>query len=451
MTARRATGTRDREAGTGTTIRRLPTCAVTPPRGRRGSGRTGQRRERRQRRSRLAVRALAAILIGVPVVAAVVFGPRLVDRLTGGGPAGAAAGDREAPLTGGEVDPQPTAVLATFDERDPAAGASRVALLAYDRDAEAGTILLVPAATVADVPGHGLLPLRRAYGFGQGPLLGTTVENLLGVDLDQVVGVSQQGWASLFTRLGGLTVTLDDRLDRVDADGGGEIRFQPGEQFLDGPRVAELLTFEQAGESELEALTRTQTVLVGLLDLLAGDPALLDAVFEDGAPMLDAPDPAALRDLLGLLAGSRARDATTTFTLPVSPLGSGADDSFRLDAARAADLMADRLGASQPEGATATGTRLQVLNGNGRPGIGQRVAERLLPEGYRVVLTGNADSFDYDQTRILVYGDGREQLAAAQRIRDLLGVGVVEVSGSPQSVVDITIIVGADFDPGRDT
>ncbi|MBW3620533.1 MAG: LytR C-terminal domain-containing protein, partial [Actinobacteria bacterium] len=56
-----------------------------------------------------------------------------------------------------------------------------------------------------------------------------------------------------------------------------------------------------------------------------------------------------------------------------------------------------------------------------------------------------ADRFDHEETRIIVYDDAPEQLAAAEQIRDLLGVGRVELSRTPQSVADITVVVGLDM------
>jgi hypothetical protein len=110
-------------------------------------------------------------------------------------------------------------------------------------------------------------------------------------------------------------------------------------------------------------------------------------------------------------------------------------------------LVDDRLAASRPEDGVAGGRQLQVLNGNGMPGIGVAVAEVLQPAGYRVLLTGNADRFTYEVTRIVVYDEEPDTLAAAREIRDLLGAGQIERSATPQSVVDVTIVVGHDFPP----
>jgi polyisoprenyl-teichoic acid--peptidoglycan teichoic acid transferase len=339
-------------------------------------------------------------------------------------------------------DRQPSLVLVTHEEGDPSGGASRVIVLAYDRETEQGSIVLVPTAILADVPGYGSFQLREAFAFGGAPLLDISLANLLGVEFDGAASLSVAGWSELLDRVGGYAVAVRSRL--VDP-AGDTTRFEAGEQFLDGPRLGEYLTFRGETESELETLPRVQDVLLGLLDRIAEDPEVLDAVFADGAPMVETTETELLRTLLGQLASARAEGQVTTLTLPVATLGSGREDSYRLDTARAESLVNDQLAASRPTEGAGVGRGVQILNGNGAEAIGQQVAERLSGGGYRIVLTGNADSFAYDDTLIVVYDDTPEQLAVAEDLRERLGVGEIQRSATPQSVVDVTIVVGADF------
>jgi len=349
-----------------------------------------------------------------------------------------------APVLGDDV--QPTVVLATFDDQNPDAGASQVMVLVHDVESGNGVLLLVPTSTVADIPGHGLLQLGRAYGFGQGPLLDVTLDNLLGVDLDGVAGISRQGWSALFSRIDGLTIDVPTQLTEAGADG-RRVRFEPGEQFLDGPRVAEYLTFVASDETELQRQARVGDIMLALLTRVHEEPEALEAVFADGAPMIDGIDAARVRALLELLARNNANGTLEVRTLPVTPIGAGDESSYRPDQERVRTLVDNLLANSIPRADTPGSRDLQILNGNGQPGIGQHAAERLTPAGFRVVLTGNAANFDYATTRILVYDDTPEQLAVARQVRDLLGVGEVAISASPVDVVDVTIILGADFAP----
>jgi hypothetical protein len=58
--------------------------------------------------------------------------------------------------------------------------------------------------------------------------------------------------------------------------------------------------------------------------------------------------------------------------------------------------------------------RIVVLNGVGRPGVGEEVARILVPEGYRLMSTGNANTFDVKVTKIISSsgGSGRGDLAS---------------------------------------
>ncbi|MEX0834913.1 MAG: LCP family protein, partial [Nitriliruptor sp.] len=336
-------------------------------------------------------------------------------------------------------DPQPALTVVTTAEGPDGTEAVTIALLAVDRASGEGTVLLVPPATIADVPGHGAFRLGEAFDFGGSALVGVSLDNLLGVRSDATVTVSEEGWAALLDRLGPTEVTLGQPVIDRDEDGSATTLLPAGRQELDGQGLATLLTFRSDGGSQLDQLPRVQAALLGVLDRLA-DPGRVDDLFADGATELEvvqASEPTEdededldgtelLRTVLAELAIARADDALTTLTLFVSPIGTGTEDAYRPDAERIAALVDERLAASKPDPGVAGGRTLQLLNGNGQPGIGADVAAVLQPAGYRVLLTGNADRFDHAVTRILVYDEEPATLAAARDVRDRLGVGQIE-------------------------
>jgi hypothetical protein len=86
--------------------------------------------------------------------------------------------------------------------------------------------------------------------------------------------------------------------------------------------------------------------------------------------------------------------------------------------------------------------RIQVLNGCGVRGIARRIADCLRSKGFDVRETGNADRYDYAQTRVI----GRVEDTLLPR---LVGdsIGAKDVSTNPnQALVDIevTVIIGKD-------
>jgi hypothetical protein len=85
---------------------------------------------------------------------------------------------------------------------------------------------------------------------------------------------------------------------------------------------------------------------------------------------------------------------------------------------------------------------VQVLNGSGRVGVGEAVAERLASLDVNLPAPLNADSFSYGQTQILA---GPDTLQVARDIRAILARGVV-LDGPDLPEGTIQVIVGDDFE-----
>ena len=94
-------------------------------------------------------------------------------------------------------------------------------------------------------------------------------------------------------------------------------------------------------------------------------------------------------------------------------------------------------------GARPARVRVQVLNGTGALGVALKAAQRLVPAGAQVTLSGNADSFAYAQTQIVFYDRSRQPLAT--QVRQALGTGKLVLSRRPLDVVDVTVVIGKDF------
>ena len=70
------------------------------------------------------------------------------------------------------------------------------------------------------------------------------------------------------------------------------------------------------------------------------------------------------------------------------------------------------------------------------------MATQIIPAGFRITLSQNAQTFDVETT---VFANGVEFEEAAKRAREALGVGRVRVSQVASGIGDITIVVGKDF------
>lgn len=385
------------------------------------------------------------MLVAVVALGLVAGAALALPQLRGDDDGEPAAGPTPSP----SARPDQRTFLLVRAPQEPGA-AKGVTLFAVGPQPDTGVVLFLPVGTLMDVPGHGLDRLGAAHQYGGAALVQATVENTLGITVDHAATVGDAGLAALLGRVGSVELEVPERLVRRDVDGSPSLRFAQGVQHLDGPRLVEYLSFRMSDQDELSSFPRRQQVWEAVLGALAGEdgPERLEALTGDGAPQLDTTaDAGWLTRLFADLAGASAAGSLTQAGLPVQPFGGAGPDgggTYRIQDEAAQDLVAELLSASSTETESpGESLRVEVLNGVGTPGIGQAVHRRLNGQGFRIVRTDNAANFDFADTQILVYDESR--LPHARRLRDLLGVGTISVSRRPQSVVDVTLVVGADF------
>jgi hypothetical protein len=194
---------------------------------------------------------------------------------------------------------------------------------------------------------------------------------------------------------------------------------------------------------DIDLGSRHLAIWDGLFDRFENDPRGLMRAIRANAAVLaesdaDADEIARFFERLAEL----PRASFHLVSLPVQPVAAGEDELYSTDPKEIQGFVAATLPGADRGAAQ---TRLQILNGNGEPGIGKEVAQRLVGEGFRVILSGNARRLDYERTLIVTYDSSDKGLALAERAKRLLGVGEVQISAQRQGIVDLTIVVGKDF------
>ena len=76
------------------------------------------------------------------------------------------------------------------------------------------------------------------------------------------------------------------------------------------------------------------------------------------------------------------------------------------------------------------------------------MTRKLRERGVDVVFFGSAPTSTTDSTMVIAR---RGDVAAAERVRDLLGVGKVIDAPAAQLLVDVTVVLGRDADPSVST
>jgi hypothetical protein len=254
------------------------------------------------------------------------------------------------------------------------------------------TALVIPTKAQVTIPGQGDARLSDAFALPEDEAA-ITVANMLGTAIEHFAMIGPVTLAEIVDRAGGIEVA-------------GET--------VDGAETLAMLGSAGEGRTSVFAL-----VLDGLL--VAGvDWQTSDVVRSDSPDSVVA----ALEDAAG----------ASVSTLPVVEAATGI---FLAEPETIRTTLVEAFG-----GPDRQVVDVIVLNGSGVPGVGQLVAERIVSDGFRVVLSENAATFDHEETLVVV--GSPDDAGLGERVRDLLGTGSVNVSVA-SGIAPVTIVVGKDF------
>jgi hypothetical protein len=269
----------------------------------------------------------------------------------------------------------------------------------------ASAAVIVPPNLTMVMPGAGETSSEELQNL-PGDAMRVGVSNVDGAWNGYYAVMDLGSFAEVVDRDGGLNVDLQDVYTS------GSTVIGPGQTHLTGEQVTSLLR-AQADDTAARWADVLTAFLASQPRLQAGDFAETD----------DAQAAAAIL-------GSGAADVQI---MPTQVVGGTALITAQPDLD---EQMAQLFG-------TPTPIRAEVRNGNGQPGVGEAVGAQLIPAGFRIVLSENADTFDHQTTQIIAAGSENEQ--AAEQAKQAIGVGKVIVSQVPSGLADVTVIVGADY------
>jgi len=272
-------------------------------------------------------------------------------------------------------------------------------------DGRPSAAVVVPPNLTFVMPGAGEMNSDRIQDLA-GDQMRLGVSNIGGVWDGHYATMDLDRFGGVVDRLGGLTVNLSDVYPA------GAEALGPGPTRLSGAQVASLLRTRSD-----DTASRFADVLRAFL---GAQPTMSPTDFTS------TDDPQAAASLLA--PGSSQVEIMPSEVVGGSILSVAQPD---LD-----DLMTQLFGTTPPN-------RAEVRNGNGSPGVGGDVAAQLIPAGFRIVLSENADTFDYKTTQVVANGTDNE--AAAATALDAIGVGNITVSQISSGLADVSVTVGQDY------
>ncbi len=290
------------------------------------------------------------------------------------------------------------------------------------RDGDRGSVLLIPSATQLDVPSLGVATLAQVPADDGGARLANSVENVVGVDIAKTVVVDDAALTAMLGPAEPLTVNLADPVDLVDRDAS----FPQGVQEVSAAQATELLTGPQAVD-ELDRLVSASAVFGDWLTRLQ-DPVIARRTQSEQA------------DLRALVDAGRAPEHRID-TLGVESIATGGGERFTVREPELTDYVESAFPSARL-GEAGKRPRVEILNGTGALGVAQAVADKVVPAGGQVTLTGNYPQFGVPTTQIIYYQDTWR--AAAQRMVDEMGCGSLRKESKDIGIADVTVLVGSD-------
>ena len=132
-----------------------------------------------------------------------------------------------------------------------------------DKSKKNAALLSVPRDTRVKIKGHGWDKINAAFAYGGHKLTQETVQDFLGIKLNNYVVVDFQGFKGLVDAVGGVDINVEKRMYYYDPYDGFEIDLRPGTQHMDGKTAMQYVRYRDE-EGDIGRIRRQQKFLMAL-------------------------------------------------------------------------------------------------------------------------------------------------------------------------------------------
>ena len=311
----------------------------------------------------------------------------------------------------------------------------------------------IPRDSYVPIAGHGNDKITHAHAFGGPQLSVQTVENFLGVDVDHYLEINYEGFQKLVDILGGVNIDVEKKMYYTDPTQNLVINLKPGYQILDGHNALGYVRFRHDGMGDIGRIIRQEKFMKALLAQLKTADGLTklpeiaqvmpDYVMTDITPT----------DIIYFASkfGMFKNHDIVTYMVPGTPqyidkISYWLPDTTTMSADVQSMLDGTYVPAEQRKKDLAEKdpiVKINIQNGCGTQGVAKKLADKLKPNRFETVATGNADNFNYQKSEVHINkGLGKEY---TEKIRQALpGIKIVQVDNVSQQA-DAIIIIGKDM------
>ena len=166
-------------------------------------------------------------------------------------------------------------VVMGVDERSDDVGRSdTLFVVMFDSSNKSASLLSVPRDTRVRIDGHGWDKINHAYAYGGRELTQKTVEELLGIKINNYVMVDFKGFTGLVDAIGGIDIDVEKDMYYHDTWDGFTVDLKKGRQHLDGKTAIQYVRFRDE-EGDIGRIRRQQHFLMAVYDKITSADMLL--------------------------------------------------------------------------------------------------------------------------------------------------------------------------------
>jgi len=260
-------------------------------------------------------------------------------------------------------------------------------------------ILSIPRDTRVEIPERGMDKINHAYAFGGKKLISETVSLFLDMPIHFYAIADFIGFVNIIDELGGIEIDVEKEMHYVDKAGGLDINLSPGKQMLDGEKSLQYIRFRQDKLGDLGRIKRQQKLALAVIekmmnfDSIAKIPQISEGMNEYIETDIKVQDAIALANLFK----GTNQEKFNVETVQGEPVYIKGVSYLEPDVEKVRQRVKSLVYSEN------SGMKVEVLNGNATSGIAHKIAKDLEMQGFEVVNIGNADNFNYEKTKIIVY------------------------------------------------
>ena len=285
------------------------------------------------------------------------------------------------------------------DEIENYGRADTIVFLSISPKTKDALILSIPRDTRVEIPERGMDKINHAYAFGGKKLISETVSLFLDMPIHFYAIADFIGFVNIIDELGGVEIDVEKEMHYVDKAGGLDINLSPGKQILDGEKSLQYIRFRQDKLGDLGRIKRQQKLALAVIekmmnfDSIAKIPQISEGMNEYIETDIKVQDAIALANLFK----GTNQEKFNVETVQGEPVYIKGVSYLEPDVEKVRQRVKS-LAYSEN-----SGMKVEVLNGNAMSGIAHKIAKDLEIQGFEVVNIGNADNFNYEKTKIIVY------------------------------------------------